>query len=379
MTTIFGIERFGKACLAAIVTGALVACATATSTPKPADLGANPALLGVRSVWTAGIGASKFPLSISVAGQAVTLASSDGWVTSLDATTGAALWRSNVGANIAAGVGGDGHYAAVVTRENELVTLAGGQELWRARLTSQVFTAPLVAGERVFVLGADRGVTAFDARSGKKLWFDQRPGEPLVLRQAGVLTAVNNTLVVGLAGHLVGLNPLNGITVWEAPIASPRGTNDVERLVDLVVGVGRDASVVCARAFQTAVGCVNAEQGNILWKHAASGSVGLHGDDQQVYGVEGDGQVMAWRLVDGELVWSTERLRYHQLSAPLALGRSLVIGDESGSVHLVSRKDGSLLARLTTDGSAISATPVLAGKTLVVVTSNGGVFGFQPE
>ena len=48
-------------------------------------------------------------------------------------------------------------------------------------------------------------------------------------------------------------------------------------------------------------------------------------------------------------------------------------------VHLLSREDGALLNRLTTDGSAVAAAPVLVGDTLVVVTRNGGVFGFKPE
>ena len=60
-------------------------------------------------------------------------------------------------------------------------------------------------------------------------------------------------------------------------------------------------------------------------------------------------------------------------------GRSVVIGDATGFLHLLSREDGSLLNRLTTDGSAIAAAPVLAGTTLIAVTHNGGVYGFKPE
>jgi hypothetical protein len=61
------------------------------------------------------------------------------------------------------------------------------------------------------------------------------------------------------------------------------------------------------------------------------------------------------------------------------LGRSVVVGDNTGLVHLLSREDGSPLNRLSTDGSAIAAAPVVAGDTLVVVTQKGGVFGFRPE
>ena len=61
--------------------------------------------------------------------------------------------------------------------------------------------------------------------------------------------------------QLAGLNPLNGSIRWEAPIATPRGTNDVERLVDLVGRVSRVGNSVCARAFQASVGCVDTGRG----------------------------------------------------------------------------------------------------------------------
>jgi outer membrane protein assembly factor BamB len=201
----------------------------------------------------------------------------------------------------------------------------------------------------------------------------------LVLRQAGVLLAVGDTLVVGLSGRLVGINPSNGTIRWEAPIASPRGTNDIERLVDLVGRVSREGDVVCARAFQASVGCVDATRGTLLWTKSAIGSVGVHGDDKYVFGVESDGKVVSWRRADGERAWVSERLRYRALTDPLVVGRSVAVGDETGLVHLLSREDGSALARVSTDGSAVIAAPVLVGGTLVVVTRNGGVYGFKPE
>jgi outer membrane protein assembly factor BamB len=236
-----------------------------------------------------------------------------------------------------------------------------------------------VAGNRVFVLAADRSLSAFDAATGYRLWTQQRPGEPLILRQGGVLTAVGDTLVAGLSGRLVGFNPDNGVVRWEAPLASPRGTNDVERLVEIVGPTSRVGDSICARAFQATVGCVNAARGAVAWTQPANGSEGIHGDDTLLFGTESNGTVIAWRRADGSRAWSSERLQYRDLTAPLLLGRSVVIGDSTGLVHLLSREDAAPLNRLTTDGSAIAATPVVAGDTLVVVTRNGGVYGFRPD
>ena len=368
-----------RSVFAGIVLVGLSACSSGPVKLKPAELGPNPALLNVRNVWTAQIGPIDFPLAPAVNGAIVTLAGSQGLVAALDAASGSVLWRAALNAPLSAGVGSDGQYAAVVTRSNQLVTLKTGQELWRTPVKADVYTAPLVAGARVFVLAADRSVSAFDAQTGARLWQNQRPGEALVLRQGGVLMAVGNTLVVGLSGRLVGMNPSTGAVLWEVPVATPRGTNDIERLVDLVAGVGRQGDVICTRAFQAAVGCVDAQKGRLNWKHAAQGSVGLAGDTQQVYGVEEDGRVMAWRLGGGEQVWQADGLRYRQLTAPLVIGRSVAVGDANGWIHLLSRADGSVLTRLGTDGSGMAATPVEVAGTLVAVTRRGGVYGYRPD
>ena len=372
-------DRLCRTATALLLAFVLAACASGDKRPQPADLGPNAPLFGVRLAWSAKLGEIAFPLDVRVAGGNVGVASSDGTVAVFDAASGREQWRRSAGGALAAGVGGDGQTWAVVTRTNEVVALQAGRELWRQQLPALAYTAPLVAGGRVFVLAADRSVTAFDGASGRRLWNQQRPGEPLVLRQPGVLLPVGDTLLAGLSGRLVGLNPGNGAVRWEVPIATPRGTNDVERLVDLVGRVARQGDTVCARAFQAALGCVDATRGSVLWSRPANGYLGIHGDDELLFGAEADGTVIAWRRRDGERVWSTDRLKYRSLTAPLALGRSVVFGDGSGLVHLLARTDGSPLNRLATDGTPVVAPPVLAADTMVVVTRGGGIFGFRPE
>ena len=268
--------------------------------PQPAELQPVTALVQVRQTWATRVGQVNFPLDTGVSGNSVAVASGDGTVALLDAQTGRDFWRLALNTSLAAGAGNDGKVVAVVTKANEVVAMQDGRELWRQKLGAQAFTAPFVAGARVFVLAADRSVNAFDGQTGRKLWTQQRPNEPLILRQSGVMLAVGDTLVVGLAGRLAGLNPSTGSIRWEAPIATPRGINDVERLVDLVGRVSRQGDVVCTRAFQASVGCVNAARGNLLWTKPANGVQGVDGDDRFVFGTEADGNVIAWRRTDGE-------------------------------------------------------------------------------
>jgi outer membrane protein assembly factor BamB len=102
-------------------------------------------------------------------------------------------------------------------------------------------------------------------------------------------------------------------------------------------------------------------------------------DSQLVFGAEGDGKVFALRAANGDTAWESDKLKYRNLLAPVVVGRSVAVADQSGWVHLLSREDGTLLKRLSTDGSSPAAAPILAAGTLIVVTRKGAVFGFRPE
>jgi outer membrane protein assembly factor BamB len=232
---------------AALALIAVLAACSGTPKPKPAELPANVALMGVREAWKLRIPKVEFPLATNVSGDTVAVAGSDGTVVVLDARTGQESWRANAGAALSAGVGSDGTLVAVVTVDSELVAMQAGKVLWRQRLSAQAYTPPLVAGRRVFVQAADRTTSAWDGQSGRRLWVQQRAAENLVLQRPGVLLAVGDLLVAGVGGRLVGINPANGSSRWESPIAAPRGTNDVERLVDLTGPVSRVGETLCAR------------------------------------------------------------------------------------------------------------------------------------
>jgi len=356
----------------------LQACASSDK-PKPTALEANPAQLGVKELWRASVGETTLPLEVRIVGAQVLLASTQGDISALDPRSGKQVWRASVGAPLSAGVGSDGDTVAVVTRENQLVALRQGKEVWRQKLPSLTLTSPLVAGARVFLLSADRTVSAFDAATGRRLWLQQRPGDALVLGQPGILMAVGDTLLSTQSGRLLGLNPQNGAVRWDSAVAMGRGVNEVERLVDLVAGTSRIGNNLCLRAFQSTVACVDAQVGRTLWTKPASGASGIAGDASAVFGAESDGKVVAWRRSDGEKLWTSEKLRFRGLSAPVVAGRVLAVGDSEGFVHFLSPKDGALLARVASDGSPIALAPVWVEDTLVVVTQRGTVIGFRPE
>jgi hypothetical protein len=225
---------------------------------------------------------------------------------------------------------------------------------------------------------ADRSVAAFDALTGQFLWTQQRPGEPLVLKQNGVLLPFQNTLIAGLGGRLVAMNPDNGQIIWDVAMANPRGVNDLERLVDLVATASRVNNTVCVRAFQAQVGCVDVTRGALLWNRASVGVQGVDGDAKLLVGSESNGVVRAWSRAAGERAWDTDRLKYRELTSPLVTAKGVVLGDEGGWLYVLSASDGSLLNRIQTSSSGFASAPTpLAQGGFVVLTRNGQLLAYQ--
>jgi outer membrane protein assembly factor BamB len=244
---------------------------------------------------------------------------------------------------------------------------------------SAVVTPPFVAGERVFVMGVDRVVHAFDAIDGRRLWVYSKPGDALTLAQASVVSAFRNNLLVAQGQRLTALDPLRGTVQWEVPLASPRGSNEVERLADLIGPTVRVGDRVCARAFQSAVGCADAARGALLWSRNTAGAQAVASNAELVFGADASDRITAWRANNGDVAWQSEKLLYRGLSGALAVGPSVVFGDSDGYLHFMEASSGEQQLRLRAGSKAILGAPALAGTTMLVVAQDGGVYAFRPN
>jgi outer membrane assembly lipoprotein YfgL len=370
-------RRHLLACGAGTLLGTLAGCSG--NRPPPARLEPLTAAIAGRRVWSQRLSGVGFPLVLSTREGLVQTAAGDGTIAVFRVSDGQELWRARAGGALSAGVGSDGRHVAVVRRDHVLEVLDRGQPAWQARLPGPVLTAPLVAGERVFVLGVDRSVSAFDALNGQALWTLKRPGDPLSLSQAGVLAPHGNTLLAGQGPRLAAIDPLRGTVLWEVSVSSPRGTNEVERLADLIGPAVRLGPLVCMRSFQTSVGCVDVARASLRWSRSVTGSQAIAADDELLVAGDATDRLTAWQQGSGQSLWSSDRFVFRSLSGLLLVGRTLVFGDGEGLVHFLDRMTGQPLLRLSTDGSPVVGAPVAADATVLVATRAGGLHAFRPE
>ena len=347
------------------------------SAEKPAALVDFKPSATAKTVWQARVGGAEVSeFSPAVARNAVYAAGENGKIGRFDATTGKEVWQVNAQHGLSAGVGSDGNLVLVGTAKGEVLAYdADGKPLWQAQLTSEVLSEPQVANDMVVVRTGDGRIYGLDAKDGKRKWAYQRSMPALTLRSnAGVLVTRGAVFAGYAGGKLVALDLATGQVGWEASVAHPRGTTELERIADITSLPVADESQVCAVAFQGRVACFDIRSGNQLWGRDASSVTGLAMDQYGLYVSDVRGAVLAMDKHTGASLWKQDKLSGRQLSTPQIFGRYLAVGDLEGYVHFLSRDDGSFATRVATDGSPIVAQPADLIDALLVQTRKGGLF-----
>jgi outer membrane protein assembly factor BamB len=356
---------------------ALAACSSKGDSAKPADLVDFKPSVALKTAWRVSVGAGRgAPLQPAVLENAIYAASADGALLRVAPATGEVVWRVETGATLTAGVGSDGFVVAVASRRGELLTFgADGKPGWRVQLTSDALTPPLVGRGVVIVRTSDQRVTAFEIDSGKRRWTFSRTSPPLTLRTASDLAFGGDNVLAGFpGGRLVALAVGNGAPRWEAVVAEPKGSTEVERLADVigpVVVSGRDA---CAASFQGRLTCVEQANGNLRWSRELSGGGGPALDAAGVFAVDSNGTVAAFSRDAGASLWRNDKLTNRQLSSPALARGAVLVGDFKGYLHALRAESGEFAGRLSLDG-AITA-PLRPWADGVIVQTQGGTLAF---
>lgn len=343
---------------------------------KVAELASFEPKVQLRTLWQARIGsAGIYTLLPAVVGNSVYAAAADGSLARFDGEKQA--WRIPTGQPISGGVGADGKIVVVGTAKGEVLAFdaATGKAAWKAQVSSEVLAPPAVADGLVVVRSGDSRISALDAADGKLRWVYQRSVPALLLRSnARVLMAGDNTIVGFPGGKLVAIANNNGASAWEATVALPKGSTELERVTDITSSPVLAGNAVCAVAFQGRIACFDVKNGTGLWSRDMSSIAGLDMDSKQVYVTDDKGFVQALDRDTGATVWKLDKLATRSPSRPLALDGLVAVADVQGMVHLLSSDGGAFLGRAKTDGSAISADPVRYGNGFLVQTTDGGLF-----
>jgi outer membrane protein assembly factor BamB len=334
-----------------------------------------------RIVWQGNVGkAERNAFYPAVAGNTVYAAGAAGQIAAFAANSGASQGVFAAGMPLSGGVGyGAGLVLAGTAKGEVLAFEPSGKLAWKTQLTGEVLSPPAAADGVVVVRTGDGRIYGLNAADGKQRWVYQRPLPSLALRSFAGVVVNRGAVFAGFpGGRLVAIALATGIVGWESVVALPKGATELERVTDVTSYPVIEGSQVCAVAYQGRVACFDPVRGQTLWARDVSSISGMGLDARNAYITDDRSAILAFDRTNGSSLWKQDKLQGRWASAPLALGRHVIVGDFEGYAHVLSREDGAFVARIATDGSAIQVPPVaLDLSTFLVQTRNGGVFAIN--
>lgn len=297
-----------------------------------------------------------------------------------DLSNGMTYWRSPLKQTLVAGpsIGNN----LVIAGDNDgglwALSLASGKTVWHVMLSDPIVSSPIISNNSVFVRTLDGSVWALNIQDGSVRWQSAHSVHTMVLSGGSKPLLVDNNIIVGSSnGNLTAYASQTGAVKWQTTIARPQGPADVEKMVDIVADPKISGNVVYVVTYQGNLAAVNAQTGQKLWQTPLSSFTGLAVAPQTIFVTDAKGVVWAFDRKTGKEIWKQEDLKYRRLTAPAVMGNMLVVADAEGYVHWLSQSSGLTLARVNVSSSSINSAPIVHGKEVYILSTNGLVTDYS--
>ena len=333
----------------------------------------------VDEIWSRSVGKGQgkawLKLEPAVDGDILYVADAEGLVMALRSDNGKVLWQRALKMPIGGGVTASDGLVLAGTLDGHVVALKqdDGSEVWRAPVSSEVLSAPATDGHIVVVRTIDDKLTGFSAEDGRQLWQQGVLKPLLTLRGSSSPLIVDGVVFAGFAnGEARACQVNNGSLVWESRIAMPKGSSELERMVDIdSTPVMTTNRVLYMVGYQGNVVALDPDNGHVLWAREVSSFQDLAEGFGNLYLSDDKSVLSAIDQQSGSIIWSQKNLERRQLSGPAAWSSYVLVGDYEGYLHVVSQLDGQLLGRRKIDSSGIRARPVVSGDVIYVYGNSG--------
>lgn len=290
------------------------------------------------------------------------------------------LWKSKITKQeLTAGVEAAEGIVVVGNRKGQLFALdqATGEQKWTTQLSGAILSPSLIQSGRVITIANDGTIFAHDAVSGQQVWAYKLPNVQFSLRgQPAPVRLDDRTIVVASANaYVYGLDVISGVPRFQRRVAISEGRSDIQRLIDIVGDPVVAGQYLVTTSFQGQVTVTDLATQRVVWSEDASSTNRPEVSGDKVFVSTVDGKLNAYSLSTGQLAWQNEELLNRQLSNPVMLGQSLVVGDLDGVIHLLDPASGKLVGRAKTSGEVQSLRVI--DNQLYVATRKGALSIWQ--
>lgn len=310
---------------------------------------------------------------------------------------GQLLWERNLtpaserrGEATGGGLAVSGNRLFVTTGYGELhaISPSSGGEYWVQDIGANPSSGPTVSGGIVYVSGRDGQGWALDEGNGRVLWRVES-GSTGAVTTAGASPAIAGRAVVFPfgSGEVVSTLKQGGVRLWSTTVTGQRQGRAYAGISDIAGDPVVEGNRIYVANPAGRLAALDATSGERIWtaKEGASSPVWPVGGS--VFLISDENDLVRLSASTGQTIWTAslpyytdERVRkrsgiFAHYGPVLAGGRLIVVSND-GYLRQIDPASGQLVGATKLPAPA-AANPIVAGRTLYVVTTDGALHAFR--
>jgi len=261
-----------------------------------------------------------------------------------------------------------------------------GEELWRFKAESAVRTPPTAYRGAVYFVTNTNDAIALDQATGARRWnFQSFEESARILSSTSPAAAGDLVITPFSSGEIVAFMADSGRALWNDTLSRNQSLTALSALNDIAGAPVIDRGLVYVVSHAGRLVAIDIRSGQRVWEAPVASLQMPWVAGDYIYVVSVEGEIACLKRDDGAVMWVSQLRRYKNekkrkgrisWAGPVLAGGSLVLVSTEGDVVKVSPQDGTIEEAAEIDGGSIIA-PIVADELVYILAESGKLYAFR--
>jgi outer membrane protein assembly factor BamB len=316
-------------------------------------------------------------------------------IVATNARNGRRLWSEKLdsgnrrdGTGVGSGLGLDGNTLVIASAYGFVSAMDAttGAELWRTSTEAPMTGSPTIKDGRVFVSSNNNEVLALDLATGAVLWSDQAIAETARVLGSPSPAAVEDIVVAPYSsGEVIAYLASNGRRLWSEALASVGQFTPISSINDIGARPILGGGLVFAASQSGVLAAIDGRTGNRVWQQpiGTTQAPALAGEYLFVVGVEAE--LACIKAGTGQVVWVQELEKFKKpkkqqgritYAGPVVANGRVLIASSRGELIAFDPQTGDETDRLKL-GDPVYIEPIAVQDKLLILTDDARLIAIR--
>ena len=353
----------------------------------------------LKRIWRTSVGASAtkdspFISSPILHNQRIFTMDRRGLISAIDSKNGDVLWSKKISKKRTSFIRG----GLVIFEDNLIATygsdimmaldVRNGKQVWTKKTEATPFkSAPIISNQTVYALTIDNRIYAFNARTGKIVWFhDGLLEQSSLLKQSNPSIRGNTLIVPYSSGNIFSFDEKTKKTKWSRKISSPAPRKKLSYETGLVAAPVIDNDAIFALGTNDMLSALSHKKGKTIWSLPIGGYETPLISGAWLFVVDKNNVIYCLEKTTGKLRWKKQLLSKNdddeqmKWFAPRLVSGKLVLFSSKGNGIILNPSSGKQLTQDIFENSfeeEIAHPPIIVNKIIYIITKDATLYAFQ--